>query len=141
MAVIFCAAKNNMKRELDVVAALIKKGRKILLCRRHLHDHYGGLWEFPGGAVEKGETFEAAIEREIKEETDLNIKAVRLVGKFYDEDETLIIHIYLYRCDIISGQIAARDCADFGFFPLPDIARLDLAPADKKIYYFLLRKK
>lgn len=128
-----------MKRELDVVAALIKKGGKILLCRRHPGDHYGGLWEFPGGVVEKGETFRAAIEREIKEETDLNIKAGRLAGRFYDEDESLIIHIYLYQCRIVSGRIRARDCADFGFFSLKDIAKLDLAPADIKIYSRLLK--
>ena len=88
-----------MKKELDVVAALIKKDSKILLCQRKSDDFYANLWEFPGGTVEENESYEQAIEREIAEELGIEVKAGRLVGKFYDEDENLKIKVFLFSCN------------------------------------------
>ena len=107
-----------MKRELNVVAALIKKGEKFLFCQRKKEDRYGLLWEFPGGSVEGHETFPAAIEREIKEELNLEVKAERLVGKFSDEDEELKIKIFLFICGIKAGTLETKECNDFGFFTI-----------------------
>ena len=54
---------------INVVAAIIKnEGGKILIAKRNLKKSQGGLWEFPGGKIEKDETREEAIIREIKEE-------------------------------------------------------------------------
>ena len=61
---------------ITVVAALIKKDNKILIARRSTVDEsLLGKWEFPGGKVEPGENEYQAIEREIKEEFELNIHA------------------------------------------------------------------
>lgn len=128
-----------MKKELDVVAALIEKEGKFLLCQRNETDRYGLLWEFPGGAVEAGETHPAAIEREIKEELDLEIEAKELLSEFFDEDESLKIRIFLFRCQIKSTEPKNLDCNDFGFYSLAQVAKLNLAPADKKIYSYLLK--
>lgn len=56
-----------------VVAAIIRDGARVLACRRPEHKRYGGLWEFPGGKVESGETREEAVRREIKEELGLYV--------------------------------------------------------------------
>ena len=53
---------------LNVVAALIKEGNKVLICQRQEDDAFALLWEFPGGKVEGEEALEDAIRREIKEE-------------------------------------------------------------------------
>jgi mutator protein MutT len=126
-----------MKKELEVVAALIKKGDKFLLCQRKAQDHYGLLWEFPGGAAEKDESFSSAIEREIKEELGLEVRAGRVIEKFFDEDENLKIKVFLFACRIVSGTPQKKDCHDFGFFAFSEIEELNLAPADKKIYAYL----
>ena len=126
-----------MKKELDVVAALIKKGNKFLLCQRNEKDRYGLLWEFPGGAVEPDEDLKEAIQREIKEELDLEIKAYDLIKEFSDEDPTLKIKIFLFRCSIVAGRPFAKDCKAFGFFAPLQIEELNLAPADKKIFMYL----
>ena len=75
------------KRELDVVAALIKEKGKFLLCQRKEDDHYANLWEFPGGTVEQGEDLAAAIKREINEELDLEIEPNELLTTICDEDD------------------------------------------------------
>lgn len=53
---------------LTVVAALIESEGKLLVCQRHRDDKFGLMWEFPGGKRKQGETLEAALERELREE-------------------------------------------------------------------------
>ena len=118
---------------IEVAAALIKKNGKFLLCLRKPDDHYGDLWEFPGGKIEAGETAQAAIVREMKEELGIDVRAVDLAGEFYDEDDALIIKVFLVCCDIVGGEPQALDCQDWGFFSSQEIKKLALAPADKKI--------
>jgi len=57
----------------DVVAAIIIKNDKYFIAQRNRNKHMGLSWEFPGGKVEKGETFEIALQREIKEELNIEI--------------------------------------------------------------------
>jgi len=55
------------------VAVVINSDNKVLIAKRHQHLHQGGKWEFPGGKVEKDESAQDALIRELKEEVDLNI--------------------------------------------------------------------
>jgi 8-oxo-dGTP diphosphatase len=141
-----------MKKEIEVVAALIKRGRRFLLCQRKEDDAFGLLWEFPGGKVEEKEPLDYAIEREIKEELGVTIKAEGLLKDFYDEINLTLstegsspksrkggarIRVYLFNCCIIEGRLNKKDCHDFGFFTLREIARLKLAPVDRKIFLYL----
>ncbi len=123
-----------MKKNIDVAAAFITEGNKFLLSQRKKEDTYGLLWEFPGGVVENNESPKAAVVREIKEELGVGIKAVSLIGKFFDEDDRLKINISLFKCSIIDGKPKAIDCHRFSFFNTKEVDSLDLAPADKKIF-------
>ena len=67
----------SAKPDLIVVAAVIERGSKILVCQRRKDDTFGLQWEFPGGKVEPGETLEAALVRELREELDVEA----IVGK------------------------------------------------------------
>ena len=58
-----------------VVAAVVRRGDTVLLCRRPLEKRHGGLWEFPGGKVQPGETATQALERELDEELGLELSA------------------------------------------------------------------
>ncbi|MCK5493693.1 MAG: hypothetical protein KAJ14_11345, partial [Candidatus Omnitrophica bacterium] len=78
-----------------------------------------------------------AIEREIKEELDLEIKAVSLIKTFFDENENLKIKIFLWSCKINQGIPKTKQCNDFGFFNIKEISSLNLAPADQKIFNYL----
>jgi mutator protein MutT len=64
--------------ELDVVAAVIRKGKKILITKRLKGSFMGGRWEFPGGKVECDEDYEQALIREIAEELGIRINIINL---------------------------------------------------------------
>ena len=66
---------------IDVSAALIFLGGRLLITQRQVHSHLGGCWEFPGGKREADETFEQCLVREIKEELGLEI----VVGELFEE--------------------------------------------------------
>ena len=66
-----------MKRIVKVAAAIIQDGERILAMQRG-HGEFAGMWEFPGGKVETGETSRNALEREIQEEMDARIQVEEL---------------------------------------------------------------
>jgi ADP-ribose pyrophosphatase len=65
----------------DVVAAIIIKDNKYFIAQRNRNKHLGLKWEFPGGKVEKNETFENALKREIKEELNIDILIKNKLGE------------------------------------------------------------
>lgn len=72
------------KKTIRVVAAILTYGDEILVCRRAEHKDSAGLWEFPGGKIEAGESAESALFREIKEELGIDI----VVGELFDISAT-----------------------------------------------------
>ncbi|MDD5584708.1 MAG: NUDIX domain-containing protein [Candidatus Omnitrophica bacterium] len=126
-----------MKKHLDVVAALIIKDNKMLLCQRKAEDAYPLFWEFPGGCLEKGETLAEAIEREIDEELGVRVKAEKIMHTFHDEDPDLYITVYLYECLNMCTEPYAKDCKDLGLFSVSQAEQLNLAPVDRKMLNYL----
>jgi mutator protein MutT len=59
-----------------VIAAVLARGEKLLVCQRPPHKRHGGLWEFPGGKVEAGEDDETAARRELAEELGIEVESV-----------------------------------------------------------------
>ena len=76
--------------KLDVVAAIIIKDNKFFIAQRNKNKHMGLSWEFPGGKVERGETFEIALKREIKEELNINVEIIDLQSLRPLDTETII---------------------------------------------------
>ena len=64
---------------IEVVAGIIYKDNKFLIAQRNLNKAQGGLWEFPGGKVEKNESYERALKREIKEELNADIEVIEYI--------------------------------------------------------------
>ena len=81
----------------NVVAAIIKKENYYFIAQRNKKKYMGLKWEFPGGKVETGESFEEALEREIKEELNIKINILNKIAKekFNDISINVIIHYYL----------------------------------------------
>lgn len=114
-----------------VVAALIKKDNNVLIARRSTGDeNVLGKWEFPGGKVEPNETEEHAIEREIKEEFELNIKANKYITNNVCEYPTKTVDLRLYECEYISGEFKLHDHSEYKWVNINELLNYDLAPAD-----------
>lgn len=132
--------KSKEKAVVDVVGALIKDKGRYLICQRLKDDHFGSMWEFPGGRVEEGESKEEALKREIAEELGVEIKIGDFVSVFEDEIPSLKIIVHFYRASILRGEIQRIECQDFKWLSPEDAAKLNLAPVDRKILDFLLCK-
>lgn len=116
---------------ITVVAALIKKNGKYLIARRSTgSEEVMGKWEFPGGKVEKDETEEHAIEREIKEEFEMDIKALKFLTNNVCEYPSKTIDLRLYECKYLSGEFHLHDHSEYKFVKKEDIIKYDLCPAD-----------
>jgi 8-oxo-dGTP diphosphatase len=75
------SSSDDTSAAIRVVAAVIRRGDEILACRRRPDISSAGLWEFPGGKVEPGETPEAALAREIREELGIDIRVGALIDR------------------------------------------------------------
>lgn len=114
-----------------VVAALIKKNNDVLIARRSTGDeNVLGKWEFPGGKVEPNETEGHAIEREIKEEFELDIKANKYITNNVCEYPTKTVDLRLYECEYISGEFKLHDHSEYKWVNINELLNYDLAPAD-----------
>lgn len=116
---------------INVVAAVIRnKEGKILIAQRNLKKSQGGLWEFPGGKIEPNETKEEAIVREIKEELDIKIEAVKYLSekvfKYPDKEVNLIA----IECRHIEGEIKLLEHEDIKWVDRSEIKQYKFAPAD-----------
>ncbi len=115
----------------EVVAGLIYRDKKVLIAKRSTGDpNVLGKWEFPGGKVEPGETDEEALEREFKEEFELEIKVNKfLINNIY-EYPTKIVNLKFYYCDYIAGDFKLHDHSEYKWVNIEYLTNYDLAPAD-----------
>lgn len=116
---------------IKVVAALIENDNKVLLAKRSTGDiNVLGKWEFPGGKVEQDENEFDAIEREIKEEFELTIKAKEFLINNVYEYPTKVVDLRLYKCDYVSGEFNLHDHSEYKWVDKEELLEYDLAPAD-----------
>lgn len=116
---------------LKVVAALIEKDGKVLIAKRATgNEEVISKWEFPGGKVEDGETEEQAIEREIKEELNVIVKAREFLINNECNYPNRSIDLRLYLCNYITGEITLNDHLEYDWVDVNKLLDYDLADAD-----------
>ena len=114
-----------------VALALRDNAGRLLLQRRPLHKHHGGLWEFPGGKVENGQIPRVALAREIAEELAIKVETTALTPALLaDEGADGGVVLFLYSCTSWIGEIAALEGQEWGWFAPQEAAKLALAPMD-----------
>lgn len=127
---------------IKVVAALIENNTKVLLARRSTGDvNVLGKWEFPGGKVERDENEFDAIEREIKEEFELIIKAKKFLVNNVCEYPTKVVDLRLYKCDYVSGEFNLHDHSEYKWVVKEELLEYDLAPADIPLAEYVKKVK
>lgn len=117
----------------EVVAALIWKGDKFMICQRPAHKARGLLWEFVGGKVEAGESREEALIRECIEELDVRIKVGNLFMDVIHEYPDIHIHLLLYHATIPEGVPKRIEHKDIRWILPSEISEYAFCPADTEI--------
>ena len=94
---------------INVAVGVIKKNNNVFICKRADEQHQGGLWEFPGGKVEQGETTFAALVREFQEEVNITIKqAEPLIEINHDYgDKQVLLDVWI--SSVFSGQAKSNE--------------------------------
>ena len=116
-----------------VVAALIEKDHKILICRRPPHKKRGGLWEFVGGKVEEGETDGEALRRECREELNVGIGVGELFHAVTHDYPDLTVELCVYRAEILSGTPELLEHTEIRFVSKEELDAFDFCSADETV--------
>ena len=122
---------------IEVVAGVIYKDNKFLIAQRNLKKAQGGLWEFPGGKLEVGETPEDALVREIKEEFNADIKVEGFVGENIHHYPEKDIKLMFYRADLISSELTLLEHESCAWITKENKDDYEFAGADKIVFDWL----
>ncbi len=124
----------------EVVAALIWRGERFLICQRPAHKARGLLWEFVGGKVEPGETKEQALVRECREELDVELSVGEPFMDVTHAYPDITVHLTLFSASIAAGRPKLLEHAAMAWIAPAEIPRYDFCPADEEILKKLMEK-
>jgi 8-oxo-dGTP diphosphatase len=119
-------------RTVVVAAAVIERGDQVLVTRRHAGAHLGGLWEFPGGKCEPGESLRDCLVRELQEELGVSVS---IGGQLLETTHTHAdrhIELHFFRCDLATEPTPALG-QEMRWIDRRDLASLEFPPADAEL--------
>ena len=117
----------------EVVAALIWRDKKFMICQRPAHKARGLLWEFVGGKVEQGETKEQALIRECKEELNILLSVGDVFMDVVHEYPDLMVHLTLFNATIVDGEPQKLEHNDIQWITPSEIQNYEFCSADEEI--------
>ena len=117
----------------EVVAALICRGGRFLICRRPAHKARGLLWEFVGGKVEPGETKAQALARECREELAVEVDVGAPFMEVTHAYPDITVHLTLLWAQIRSGEVRLLEHCDMRWITPDEIGQFAFCPADEEI--------
>jgi mutator protein MutT len=126
---------NIAKGLTSVLAAVVQRDDRYLICQRPAHKRHGGLWEFPGGKLERGETHDHAARRELAEELDVDVRTVgTMLFSVADPGSQFVIEFVPVT---IQGEPRCIEHSALLWMSLDQLPTLDLAPSDRRFVEFL----
>ena len=120
-----------IKKNILVVCAIIRDALgNILVTQRSMFMSLPLKWEFPGGKVESGETYEQAVIREISEELSINILVIQRLAEVCHEYLEITVTLIPFLCSITDGQLKLNEHHAFSWINPVNLLDLDWAEAD-----------
>jgi 8-oxo-dGTP diphosphatase len=123
------------------VAVIWNDQGKILIDRRRLEGLMGGLWEFPGGKIEPGETVEQCIQREIQEELGIGIEVGEHLITIDHTYTQLRVTLTVHHCRHITGIPQPIECDEIRWITLDEIDHFTFPKANSQIIAALMKRE
>ena len=120
-------------KPIDVAAGLVFHRQKLLITQRLEGSHLAGLWEFPGGKCEPGETFESCLVRELHEELAIEVALGQLFEEITHDYPEKTVNLKFFLCRLGKGEPQAIGCAAFQWATRESLARHNFPSADKRL--------
>lgn len=116
-----------------VAAAVFKRGNAVLIARRPSKGLLGGLWEFPGGKMEPGETLPLALVREIKEELGVEIRVGEPLGEYKHAYTHFKVRLTAFACELDGSEPQPLEASEIRWVPLADLEQFPMGKIDRSI--------
>ena len=126
-------SQETQKKTLQVTAALIWRGKEFLICQRPKGKARELLWEFAGGKLEPGETFQEALVRECREELGIEISVGEKFMEVTHEYPDVVVHLILWNSTIQKGEPQKLEHKQLRWITAKEVDQYDFCPADKVI--------
>lgn len=126
-------------KPIEVSAGLVFRGGQLLITQRRPGDHLGGLWEFPGGKRESGETFEGCLVRELREELGIEVEVLSRLETLTHEYPEKTVHLEFFQCSWLRNEPRTLGCHDFAWVEAEDLSRYSFPPADAQLLDMLMK--
>lgn len=117
----------------DVSAALLFRDGRVLITQRPAGSHLGGLWEFPGGKRESGETFKQCLVRELREELGIEVAVQGLFEEITHDYADKRVRLKFFLCRLLAGEPQALGCAGVKWVDKPALAGHEFPAADARL--------
>lgn len=117
-------------KQIEVVAAIIQRDGAYFATQRG-YGEFEGMWEFPGGKIELGETHEMALKREIQEELGVDISIEELLCTTNYDYPSFHLTMHCYLCSIAAGKIELREHKSARWLTTETLDSVEWLPADK----------
>jgi len=116
---------------IDVTAAILVEGDRVLIAQRPPEDRLAGLWEFPGGKVEEGEAPQDCLARELHEEFGIGVTVGEALGESMYHYAHLSIRLLVFRAFLSCGEIYPAAHAAIKWVKVSELADYAFSPADR----------
>lgn len=133
------AGQSGGGKVIEVAAGLLFRSGKLLITQRRAQDHLGGLWEFPGGKREPGETYEVCLRRELQEELDSEVQVGELFESITHAYPEKTVHLKFFLCSWVTGEPQPIGCAAVAWVELSELDRYEFPAADVQLLEKLRR--
>lgn len=117
----------------DVTAGVIQDGDRVLIAQRPPEGMLGGLWEFPGGKVEPGESLEECLKRELREELGIEVEVLEPMMTIRHTYTHMRITLHVFRCRWIGGTLQPIGCADARWVRVEELDHYPFPNTDRQI--------
>jgi len=118
-------------KTIRVVAALVERDGRYLITRRRETAVLPLLWDFPGGRVERGESDEAALAREVDERLGASVEVGQLISFVNHPYEKYAVDLYLYECTLLSHELHCRAVKEYAWVTSKEMESYSFTPVDE----------